>query len=315
MKKIHAVSVVAGTLLLVASLCSCGVDKNIKKGEKYLAIGEYYDAGNQFRQAYSKTPAKERDKRGRIALKQAYCFERINATQKAIAAYRNAIRYHQATPEHRLAYARQLLKNGEYKQAVSEFKIVLDSMPDNTLARNGLISATKAPDWKQKGSRYTVKKMEVFNSRRADYSPMLTGDQFDQIYFSSTRNDAEGDELSGITGSKPADIFVSEKDDKGKWQKPEQVKGGLNTAYDEGACSFSTDGREMYLTQCVSDPSYPRYAQIVKSNRADAAWGKVSPVELTRDTLSSYAHPAISPDGLWLYFCSDMPGGVGGLDI
>ena len=315
MKKIHAVSVVAGTLLLVASLCSCGVDKNIKKGEKYLAIGEYYDAGNQFRQAYSKTPAKERDKRGRIALKQAYCFERINATQKAIAAYRNAIRYNQATPEHRLAYARQLLKNGEYKQAVSEFKIVLDSMPDNALARNGLISATKAPDWKQKGSRYTVKKMEVFNSRRADYSPMLTGDQFDQIYFSSTRNDAEGDELSGITGSKPADIFVSEKDDKGKWQKPEQVKGGLNTAYDEGACSFSTDGREMYLTQCVSDPSYPRYAQIVKSNRADAAWGKVSPVELTRDTLSSYAHPAISPDGLWLYFCSDMPGGVGGLDI
>lgn len=36
---------------------------------------------------------------------------------------------------------------------------------------------------------------------------------------------------------------------------------------------------------------------------------------MTNDTLSSYAHPAVSPDGEWLYFVSDMPGGLGGLDI
>lgn len=71
----------------------------------------------------------------------------------------------------------------------------------------------------------------------------------------------------------------------------------------------------MYLTQCVSDPSYPRYATIVTSNRSDAAWSKVSKLEVTRDTLSSYAHPAVSPDGEWLYFASDMPGGKGGFDI
>ena len=71
----------------------------------------------------------------------------------------------------------------------------------------------------------------------------------------------------------------------------------------------------MYLTQCSSDPSYPRYAKIMKSSRSDAAWSKPSDVQLTRDTLSSYAHPAISPDGEWLYFTSDMPGGQGGLDI
>ena len=117
------------------------------------------------------------------------------------------------------------------------------------------------------------------------------------LYFSSTRNEAEGDELSGITGTKNADIFVSVKDDKGKWSKPEPVSGGLNTAYDEGACCISPDGREMYLTQCVTDPSSPRYAEIVTSNRSDAAWSKPTKLELTRDTLSSYAHPAISPDG------------------
>lgn len=157
--------------------------------------------------------------------------------------------------------------------------------------------------------------MDMFNSRRSDYSPMLFGDQYDQLYFTSTRNEAQGDELSGITGVKPGDIFYSEKDDKGHWGRPQTIESGLNTEFDEGTPAFSPDGREMYITQCTTDPSYPRYAKIAVSNRADASWGKATPLEISRDTLSSFAHPAISPDGNWLYFVSDMPGGKGGLDI
>ncbi len=302
-------------LFVTLSVASCAVDKNLKRGEQYLALGEYFDAANEFKRAYAKTSPKEKQKRGERARKMAYCYDKSLQTQKAIAAYRNAIRYNVATSEDNLAYGRLLLKNGEYKNAAQVFKSVLDSLPGNTLAKNGLESALSASEIKEKGSRYTVKKMDVFNSRRSEYAPKLFGDQYEQLYFTSTRNEAEGDELSGITGTKPADIFVSSKDDKGKWSKPEPVSGGVNTAYDEGACCFSPDGREMYLTQCTTDPSYPRYAQIVKSNRADAAWGKATEVKLTNDTLSSFAHPAVSPDGEWLYFVSDMPGGRGGLDI
>ncbi|MST83112.1 OmpA family protein [Hallella mizrahii] len=294
---------------------SCGADLNLRRGEKYLALGEYYDAANEFRQAYQKTPAKERAKRGQIARKMAMCYDKSLQTARALAAWRNAIRYQQADTADRLAFAQTLMKNGNYREAEEQFQLVLDSLPHDKLARDGLFAARKAPDIKQLGSRYTVKRMEVFNSRRADYCPMLFGDEYDQLYFTSTRNEAQGDELSGITGTKPGDIFFSQKDDKGKWSKPEDVSGGVNTAYDEGACCFSADGREMFLTQCVTDPSYPRYAQIVKSSRSDAAWGKATEVKLTGDTLSSYAHPAISPDGEWLYFTSDMPGGKGGLDI
>ena len=365
-------------ILLIACLvllASCGADKNLKKGEKFLALGEYFDAADQFKQAYTKTPSKERAERGKIALKMAHCYDKINATPKAIAAYRNAIRYNQASTCDRLAYARMLLKNGDYKLAGKEFQEVLDSLQNSkenlnidkeqniydkkgkdkklnnsdkknkdkkqnkadiiskalpsksfeqdelstaqmiALAQNGLKSAQLAPAWKKEGSRYKVKKMDVFNSRRDDYSPMLFGDEYDQLYFSSTRNEAQGDELSGITGTKSGDIFLSEKDDKGKWSKPEAIGTGLNTDYDEGACCFTPDGREMYLTQCVTDPSSPRYAQIVTSPRSDAAWGKTTKLEISKDTLSTYAHPAISPDGEWLYFVSDMPGGMGGLDI
>ena len=333
--------------LAMLTMAGCGADKNLKKGEKYLAIGEYYDAATQFKQAYSKTAPKDKAQRGEIALKIAHANERINATQKAMAAYANAIRYGKATPSDRLAYARQLLKNGSYKQAEEQFGAVLDSInngaydttPDSAgkhrrkavssiakttqipldaarvLAQNGLLSAQKAPAWKEQGSRYIVKRMDVFNSRRDDYSPVLAGDQYDKLYFTSTRNDAQGNELSGITGTKPADIFMSEKDEKGRWQKPEAVAGSLNSEFDEGACAMSPDQRTMYLTLCQTDPAYPRYAQIVTSARADASWGKPTELKITADTLSSYAHPAVSPDGQWLYFVSDMPGGMGGLDI
>lgn len=304
-------------IICIAALLnvSCGADHYMKKGEKYLALGEYHDAAAEFKTAYNKTSPKDKDKRGERAKKLAGCYDRINSTQKAIAAYRNTIRYNKADIDTHLSFARVLMKNGSYKEAAKEFQIVLDSLPDNELAMSGLQSATTAQATKEAGSRYIVKKMDVFNSRRADYSPMLFGDEYDQLYFTSTRNEAEGDELSGITGTKAGDIFMSQKDDKGKWGKPEPIVSGLNTEFDEGACCFTPDQSQMYLTQCTTDPNYPRYATIVTSNRADAAWSKASALEITRDTLSSYAHPAISPDGQWLYFTSDMPGGNGGYDI
>lgn len=312
------------TSLVTVLLCGCGADQAVKKGDKFYALGEYFDAATQYRKAYSQTPPKERALRGQRALKMAECYRRINYTQKAIAAYNNAVRYKQHDSLTYLYLGQQLMKNGSYKEAAKAFQTFLDSTDIShspqlatlaTLAKTGLRSAQQAPQWKKDGSDYTVKRENLFNSRRADYSPMLAGEEFDQLYFTSTRNQAKGDELSGITGTKNADIFMSQKDDKGKWQRPDVIDSELNTDFDEGACSFSPDGRTMYLTQCKTDPSYPRYATIVTSNRSDAAWSKAQDVQLSRDTLSAFAHPAVSPDGQWLYFTSNMPGGQGGYDI
>lgn len=302
-------------VILLLGFVSCGADRNIKKGDKYLSLGEYYDAAEQYKQAYRRIPPKERKARGQVSKKIALANDYINSSAKAIAAYRNVIRYHQDSPETHLKLAENLMKQGQYGDAAKEYQIVLDSLPGNKAAKEGLLAASEAPAEKKNASKYIVKKMDVFNSRRSDYSPMLFGDQYDQLYFTSTRNEAQGDELSGITGVKPGDIFYSEKDDKGHWGRPQTIESGLNTEFDEGTLAFSPDGREMYITQCTTDPSYPRYAKIAASNRADASWGKATPLEISRDTLSSFAHPAISPDGNWLYFVSDMPGGKGGLDI
>ena len=301
--------------VLVWTLASCGADAYMKKGDQYLAIGEYFDAAEQYKKAYTNTPTKERTTRGQRAKKLAECYRRINFSQKAIAAYNNVIRYNQADSLTHLRLAQQLMKTGNYRQAEKAFAIAADSLPKSKIVKNGLLSAKNATQWKKDGSAYTVKRENVFASRRADYSPMLAGDDNDRLYFTSTRPSTKGDELSGITGTKTADIFFSQKDEKGKWTKPQNIDTELNSDYDEGACSFSPDGRTMYLTQCKSDPSYPRYATICTSQRNDASWGKSTELTISKDTLSSFAHPAVSPDGQWLYFSSDMPGGYGGLDI
>ena len=302
-------------------LGSCGADQAVKKGDKFWAVGEYYDASEQYRKAYAQTPTKERATRGQRAMKLAECYRRLNQTNKAINAYKNVVRYKQADSLTYLHLGQLYMRNGNYKEAAKAFAVAGDSLRvlgDSLhlqLAKVGLESAQKAPVWKKEGSAYTVKRMDLFNSRRDDYSPMLAGDADDQLYFTSTRNQAQGDELNGITGTKSADIFYAQKDEKGKWGKPQAIASELNSAFDEGACCFSPDGKTMYLTQCQTDPNYPRYARIMVSRRSDAAWSKPQELVISSDTLCSFAHPAVSPDGQWLYFVSDMSGGMGGLDI
>ena len=344
MRKCHILILsVVGALLLI----SCGADQAMKKGDKFYAVGEYFDAATQYRKAYTHTPSKQRVLKGQRAMKVADCYRRIHFTTKAITAYQNAIRYKQDDSLTHLYMGQLHMRNGSYKEAAKHFQMAIDSLSmvyhnskgsgntgdseqrsdkenaqflnsiDNyiSLAKSGLKAAQQAPDWKKEGSDYTIKRMDLFNSRRAEYSPMLSGDEDEQLYFTSTRNQAQGDEYSGITGAKNADIFLSQKDDKGKWSKPQTIDSELNSTMDEGACCFSPDGKSMYLTICKTDPNYPRYATIAVSNRSDASWSKPTELTLSKDTLSSFAHPAVSPDGQWLYFVSDMPGGLGGFDI
>lgn len=304
-----------GIAALLLIIVGCGADNYARKAEEYYAIGEYYDAAEEFKKAYSNTPVKEKAKRGERAWKMAECYSRIGYSAKAAGAYQNAVRYKTGGPEAILRLAQMQQWMGKYNDAIKNYTLYLDSVPSSLEAQNGLKGCRLATEWKKTGSRYSIKKMPILTSRRADYSPALYGDNWDQLYFSTTRPQAMGNELSGITGVKMADIFFSQKDDKGKWSKPEAIEGEVNTEYEDGACSFAPDGKTMYFTRCTHDPNYPRYATIMSSSRSDAAWSKPQEVKISGDTLSTFAYPAVSPDGKWLYFSSDMPGGHGGMDL
>lgn len=297
-------------------VCACSNEGvAFKKAEQSYAIGEYYAASINYKKSYSRCTPKEKDKRAVRAFMMGECYRHIGYTQKAMAAYTNAIRYNIPDSMAYLHLGRQQLKAGQYKQAAQNFNQYLEFDPGNELARSGLLSCELGPQWKAKPNLYKIKKEAVFNSRRSDYSPMLVGDDADQLVLSSTRKEAAGDDISGITGLKFGDLFFSRKNEQGKWQPVDVIEGEVNTEYDEGASCLSPDGKTMYFTRCSSDPDYPRYAEIWQSQRSDASWSKPTKCVISRDTLTSFAHPAVSPDGQWLYFVSDAQGGEGGLDI
>ena len=302
-------------LFVLLLLTGCGTESVLRKAEQSFALGEYNEAATLYKKAYSKTEPKDKDKRAERAFKTAECYRLINMKAKALAAYRNAIRYEYSDSIVYKHIADLQLQNGEYKAAMSNYDIYLDYCPNDTTAINGRKACITAPQWKKSPTRFIVKKEALFNSRRSEYSPMYGSDKYDQLFFTSTRDKALGEDKSLITGVKAPDIFVATKDENSKWQKPESIEGELNSEYEDGACCFSPDYKTMYLTRCAVDSESPRPAQIFKSARTDASWGAPTLCDIMKDSITSLAHPAVSPDGEWLYFVSDMKGGIGGLDI
>lgn len=303
-------------LLIFILLSACGTpERSIKRGDAAMAIGEYCEAAAQYKKGYSRIPPTDRKRRGEVAYKMGDAFRRYGNTARALGAFRNAARYGQNDTLTQFYIGELLRMQGDYRGAEKAYQTYLDSFPSDERARQKLQSLSEATGIKERGSAYTVKMETMFSGSRSDYAPAYNGDEATTLYFSTTRPAVTGSDLSGITGMKPGDIYMVRKDEKGKWKSPEPVEGGLNTENDEGATAFSSDGKTMYLTVCRTDPQYPRMAEIWTSQRADAGWGKPAALKITADTLSSYAHPAPSPDGRWLYFTSDMPGGYGGTDL
>lgn len=303
-------------LLIVLLLSACGSpERSIKRGDAAMAIGEYCEAAAQYKKGYSRIAPTDRKRRGEVAYKMGDAFRRYGNTARALGAFRNAARYGQNDTLTQFYIGELLRMQGDYRGAEKAYQTYLDSFPSDERARQMLQSLNEATAIKGRGSAYTVKMETMFSGSRSDYAPAYNGDEASTLYFSTTRPAVTGSDLSGITGMKPGDIYMVRKDEKGKWKSPEPVEGGLNTENDEGATAFSSDGKTMYLTVCRTDPQYPRMAEIWTSQRADAGWSKPTALKITADTLSSYAHPAPSPDGRWLYFTSDMPGGYGGTDL
>ncbi len=312
MKRILYILVGLMLTSMVMSLASCKGPK-LKDADEAYDRGEYFDAATIYRKLYNRYNRKEDAwLRGELAFQLGMCHLKLNQGNRATAAFQNAIRYNyeDSTTLLRLAQAQQ--REGQYAAAIKSYNEYLAMFPDDWEALAGKQGCELAPKWKEEGSRYTVK--SFYSSRRADYCPMYLDKNMEYLYFTSTNEKSTGELRSEITGTKKGDIYFFKKDEKGVWSRPELVDGGLNTEHDEGAAAFSPDGSTMYVARAVRQ-NWPTTVEIYTSSRSEAKWGAPQKFEITADTLSNYSDPAVSPDGKWLYFASDMPGGQGGTDI
>lgn len=301
-----AVIAVAGS-----AITGCGGAK-LSVADEQMARGEYYDASKTYRKIYNKlTKREQRPQRGEVAYKMGKCYQKLNMAARASASYQNAIRYGVTDSMARLYLAQSLHAEGKYVPAVKAYEEFLELSPSNPVALSGLEGAKASAALKKNKTRWVVRQDKLLNSRRADFSPMFNGDI---LYFTTTNEKVTGDKRSEITGMKKSDIWMSKKDEQGNLLRPEPVEGELNSELDEGIMSFSPDGSTMYLTKARREPNANTGVEIYTSQRSDAKWSAPVKFEITADTVSSYAHPAVSPDGNYLYFASDMPG-TGGKDI
>lgn len=310
------INITLGLIISLACFESCKRVK-LEDADRKFAQGEYFEAADMYRKVYRQTSAKKRELRGEIALRMAESYRLINYPLRANSAYANAIRYKVQDSTVTLQYARSLHKAGDYKNAIKNYEEFLKLFPDNQFALNGLAGAKIAPTWKANPTLHNVKRMDLFNSNRGEFSPMLIPPDYDQVYFTSNRKEAIGDTISGITGAKLNDIFMSRKDENGNWMKPEHVDSPINTESDEGTVAFSASGSSMYYTHTkLADSVSVTYPAIYISQRSGGSWGEGVRLEINRrDTTSVYAHPAVNSTEDQLYFVSDMPGGYGGKDI
>lgn len=301
-------------LMLLLSLCACRSAK-LNEAEEKQRIGEYYEAAAIYRKVYTKTSPQKRDLRGYIAFRMAECNRLINNTGKATSGYMNAIRYDYPDSIVYLRLAQMQHKAGAYAEAIKNYDIYSENAPSSQLAINGIQGCELAPGWRKNPTRYEVHRMEKFNSRRAEFSPMLTGDKYDQLYFASSRTKDKEAKISAITGQNNNNLFLVKQDEKGAWLAPQELEDEVNTEFDEGTPSFSADGNTMYYTYCAQDPEGPRTAEIYISSRSSAKWGKGTRATIVKDSVTALGHPSISPDGKYLYYVSDAVGGLGGKDI
>ncbi len=310
MRKLSTLFVVF--ILFTASFSLHAQKAKVEKALLAYDAGEYYDAIDLLKDAYDMV--NDKDDKTEMIFKIAECYRHTNDMPKAELWYKKAIARDYQNPLAVLYYGQALKENGNYEDAINQFKRYKELVPEDPRGADGVLSCELAQQWLENPNGYQVEEVRMIDSRDNDYAPAYARDDYLELYFTSSRAEATGDELHGATGQNFSDIFVTRMDRKGKWSTPVPLGENINTEFEDGAPSLNTSFNVMYFTRCQVSKNKAMGCEIYESKRSGDEWSKAQSLELAGDSIV-IAHPAISPNELTLYFVSDMPGGYGGKDL
>jgi peptidoglycan-associated lipoprotein len=287
-----------------------GQSRRLDRAERAWSAGEYYEAIDLYKDAYS--AVSDRDLRTEIIFRIAKCYMKVSDIRQTESWFRRAITRNFENPDVYWYYGEALKMNEKYEEAIEQFRIFKELVPDDPRGDIGIRSSEMAMNWIDNPNAYEVTEINFFNSRESDYSPAFANAEYNVVYFTSAR---KGDKKNrhGVTGEFFSDIYESRLDRQGNWSTPSPVDG-INSEFDEGTPSFNMGYTVMYFTSCKAARRKSNGCQIYQVSRSGERWGRPELIDLAADSLV-VAHPAISPDELTLYFVSDMPDGIGGKDI
>ncbi len=285
----------------------------LRKADAAFKTGEYFKAVEKYEKVYNKTSNKK-DK-AKIAFQIGESYRYIDKLKSAKRWYRYAVKNEYQNPLCVLYYAQILMTEEDYEKALPQFQKYSKLVPDDPRGMNGVKSVKMITENKNATSRYLITAIKEINSRDEDYSPSF-GKTPTELYFTSNRASATGENTSNITGKHYADIFMVQKDRKGKWSEPVPIPGEVNTQGSEGTPVLINSGATMYYTSCPQEEGADMGCKIFMSRKGANGWSASKKIEIVKDSSITVAHPAISKDELTLYFVSDnLPDGKGGKDI
>ncbi len=287
--------------------------KTTVKADALFKQGDMAKAVEMYKKSYEKT--KNKKEKAYLKFKMGECYRLSGNTRKAASSYKSAISRKYPDPIAILYWADMLKANAKYEEAEQAYKKYNEKIPDDPRGKNGMISCQKIAEWMATPTRYQISNVKKFNSKYSEYSPCYVDADYTQVFFTSTKPKDNYTKISPVTGDYFSDIYASEQDKAGKWSDPVYVDDTICSPYDDATPCIASDHMTLYFTRCKVIKNKLLNCQIYQSKMdAKGVFQNATAIPLVADSIT-VAHPAISADGLTLYFVSDMSGGLGGKDI
>lgn len=218
----------------------------------------------------------------------------------------------------RLWYGEALMKNEKYEEALiqlEEFKKETPNMELSKRADKDVVGCYYAQDPSSTNDEVNVNLSDSnLNFGTSNYGVNYYGDEMTIIYASAGPNGIVKDEKSQGDSKFLSDFYIAQSFMGEGYGSPNNFNPPINSENNEGAGVLSIDRTTLYFTRKSAINS--KEVEIWVSKNFNNQW--LQPLKLDEKVnVEGYKsmHPALSMEGDVLYFSSNRPGGIGGMDI
>jgi outer membrane protein OmpA-like peptidoglycan-associated protein len=222
------------------------------------------------------------------------------------------------TPEVVYYYAQSLRFNGKYAESKQQMMRFYQLSGSDTRAKEFSENPDFADAIQAQQPYFEIKTLDV-NTEKSDFGATWYGNRI--VFASSRPYRVSKQNFHSYNGSPFLDMYQADRDaNNGQLTGVTLLNSDVSTKYHEGPACFTPDGKTMYFTRNnYFNGKYGKSSNDINNLKIfRAKWNGSSWTEenlaINSDEFS-VGHPALSGDGNWLYFASDMPGGKGETDI
>jgi outer membrane protein OmpA-like peptidoglycan-associated protein/tetratricopeptide (TPR) repeat protein len=246
----------------------------------------------------------------------ADCYYNIYNTAEAAKWYAKTL-VEKKDAELYYRYAQMLKANGNYVESNKQMQKFAAMQPNDLRAKAFNENPNYIPRLLDKTKSFDLKALDM-NSDKSDFGAVLNDNV---VYFTSARN--ASNKMYGWTKEPFLDIYKADYNEDGTITNCVPVKE-LNSKYHDGSVTISQDGNTMYFTSdSFRENSFEKDKanklkfgrnNLFKATYENGKWGAITSLPFNSSDYST-GNPSLSKDGKTLYFSSNMPGSIGGVDI